>query len=167
MPFKDQAAIGADETRAEEQAEKAAAKICLDCKHCLPHPSIALPGYALCGRPGIAQRTDPVSGEAKLNYCSAERITLGDDCGEAAQYFEPIPQKDIDWWTARMCWQRFMFQDAKDRGWDAEKAHAAQKALFEAKDKYEAAHGGIFNWEALPTDVSEKCPPRVDSRIEI
>lgn len=81
--------IAADESRAEDLAEKQRIKLCIDCKHCLPHPTISLVNYSHCTHPRFPARFDMVTGDRLLNYCTRQREGGDGYCGEEAQFFEP------------------------------------------------------------------------------
>lgn len=80
--------IASDESRAEEKAEKEAIKLCIDCKYCLPNPTVSHVNYSHCVHPRLPVRYDMISGDRLLNYCSSQRVTGDNYCGAEAQFFQ-------------------------------------------------------------------------------
>ena len=68
------------------------------------------------------------------------------------------PVKTHDWWETFRAWERHMYYEAADRGYDFTHGPLARDKFYELQRAYEKKHGEPFSHSKLPADVDPLGP---------
>lgn len=76
---------------------------------------------------------------------------------------EKAEQKSVDWWTTRRLFSEFMYLDAADRDYQAEKANEASRKYLAARANFLKNYNEEFDFGMRPIDVCEEMPAQMTS----